>query len=139
MPAAELATEQRAATWDSAVEISFRGPIQGSLVLAAAGRILPLLVANMLGESGEMTRELQRDALGELANVICGILLPKLAGDREVFDLQAPRLLETSELFTLLEPSPARTRIAVGLGPGRAEVILQLPEGVTADRGGPSS
>ena len=73
-----------------AVEVGFRGPYTGAVRLEMSAAVLPLLAANMLAMDGEPGRILQMDALGELANIVCGNVLPALAGPRAVFDLDRP-------------------------------------------------
>lgn len=78
-----------------AVEVAFRGPYSGALRLEMSAGVLPMLAANMLAMDGEPGRILQMDALGELANIVCGNVLPALAGPRAVFDLDRPGVVTT--------------------------------------------
>ena len=64
---------------DEAVALDVTGPVSGRFVLGLSSRLLPELAANMLGEDAPLPVEQQRDALRELANVICGAFLPALA------------------------------------------------------------
>jgi hypothetical protein len=77
------------------VAVTFKGPFDGLLVLAASDGVLLDLAANMLGlESGcKPTLEQQEDALKELVNVACGNLLPAIAGKEPVFHINAPEML----------------------------------------------
>ena len=75
---------------DAVAAVRFAGPYSGTLRVRIGGGVLPGLAANMLGEDEPPAEPLQQDALAELANVICGTALPTLAGDREVFRLEAP-------------------------------------------------
>ncbi len=71
--------------------ISFSGSGTGTLVLIATDKMLPELAANMLGEAETLLSvDEQKDALGELANIICGNVLPDVGGERAVFDLAPP-------------------------------------------------
>jgi len=73
------------------VFIRFSGPFSGTLYVTVPCEIVPQLAQNMLGlEDGECTESMQHDALRELLNVICGNLLPRLAGPEPVFDLSTP-------------------------------------------------
>ena len=74
------------------VAVPFSGPSNGVLLLNADERLLPELAGNMLGlEDGvAASREQQEDALKELANVVCGNLLPAIAGKHPVFHIGAP-------------------------------------------------
>ena len=106
------------------VRLDFTGPVRGTLVLRVTAGALDAAASNMLALDGPPAEGLRRDALGELANVICGTLLPALAGSRAVFTLGAPRWLDG-------EPLPIEAPVAsaiVSLDEGRAEVALHLPD-----------
>jgi len=97
--------------------VAFRGPFAGQVVVAVADGMLPVLAANMLGEEAPPPRPEQEDALGELANVVCGNVLPAVAGRERVFHLDAPAPLPPGS-------DPAR--------PGEqllVSVVLPLDEG----------
>jgi hypothetical protein len=87
----------------SAVKISFTGPCAGFVTLQISDHLLPVLAANMLGldEGENIERAEQEDALRELLTVLCGTLLPEIAGSEAVFDLGAPEMVEdVSEAVT---------------------------------------
>ena len=72
--------------------VNFRGPFSGCVTVTVCPRLLPQLAANMLGldEDSRASGDQQKDALKELANVLCGNLLPALAGSEPVFHVGAP-------------------------------------------------
>ena len=81
---------------DSAVAatISFAGPFSGTLVMTVSNQLLPELAANMLGvDDEETTLDQQHDALKETINIICGNLLPAIAGKEVVFNIDAPVII----------------------------------------------
>jgi hypothetical protein len=73
------------------VRADFTGAIAGNLELSVSGEVLAELAANMLGvgEGEVLSADAQRDALKELANVICGNLLPAIAGQARAFNIRA--------------------------------------------------
>ncbi len=106
------------------VEVAFEGPVQGSLTLRFLDVPREEIAAAMLGEvSGELSESDTRDALGEVANVICGQLLPRIAGDRAVFDLGAPSFAESARR------DGADASIALAALGGRIEVALHVAKG----------
>lgn len=119
----ELSSEQASAPLDMSVSVEFRGPQVGRLVLSASARILPDIAANMLGGEQSRSAVLQRDALGELANVICGNVLPQLAGVGAVFRLAAPKV-HASELPSSRDGDAPVARVALGVEDGRVEASL---------------
>jgi CheY-specific phosphatase CheX len=106
--------------WAGEARVAFVGPWDGELVVRLDGAALARLSTNMLGADVPPTPELQRDALAELANVICGHVLPVLAGSDVVFYLDAPALGVACE-----RPGDREgVRVALKLDTGQAEVIL---------------
>jgi len=127
LPSSELDPEQAAATFHSAATVSFNGPVKGMLLVSINGNILPALASNMLGEDEAPSKLQQEDALKELANVICGNLLPLIAGPAAVFDIGEPRLRASDNAPELNLPVIAQQ--AIGLEKGRAELLLYMSEG----------
>lgn len=82
------------------VTVSFTGPFDGMLAMAVSDGILTELAANMLGlESGRCAdNRQQEDALRELANVICGNLLPVIGGSELLFNINIPEVLAETRL-----------------------------------------
>jgi CheY-specific phosphatase CheX len=105
------------------VTIDFRGPSPGRFELRLLEVPIGELAAAMLGEEdGELTDAEKRDAVGEVANVICGNLLPRLAGTDAVYDLGPP---------TFGAPPRAEDPdgiIALSAMGGRIEVSVHLDE-----------
>ena len=58
------------------------------------------LATNMLGldDNSEISEEEQQDAFKEMLNVICGNLLPAIAGDREEFAIGSPTVLSVEDV-----------------------------------------
>lgn len=80
-----------------AVQVSFDGPFSGKLLTLITASLLPELAANMLGvENEDTTRDQQFDALKELQNIICGNLLPAIAGKQATFNVSTPEILLSS-------------------------------------------
>lgn len=76
--------------------ICFEGPFDGELVLTSTASAVPALAANMMGEDDPSACSSKQvlDAFGELANVICGNLLSRMAGPDPVFNLKSPRIAD---------------------------------------------
>ena len=79
--------------------VAFSGPFDGTLAIEMTLPELSELTVNMLGlDSGnEVSEEQRHDALKETINVICGNMLPAIAGKRAVFNIEVPRILEPDE------------------------------------------
>jgi len=109
-----------------AAGISFEGPFPGVLIASVSESILPALASNMLGldDEAEPQPDQQQDALKELVNVVCGNLLPAIAGPKVVFKVHAPEII--GEGSGVAPPKGALpTSVArVTLHEGRAEFKL---------------
>lgn len=110
---------------DGVVGVAFSGPSNGGVILQLSGGVLPALAANMLGLDEETSPGDQRDALGEAANVICGNVLPRVAGTAAVFALGVPKVYASwNDAVEVLGPVSARVRLE--LEGGRADVALVM-------------
>jgi hypothetical protein len=120
-----LSDEQREARAEAAMCVRFRGPMSGQLVVRLAGGVLSLLATNMLGDA-EGSPSMQRDALGEVANVMCGNLLPIIGSPADVY------VLEAAQPTVVLERcgTPPAARVQLGLEDhGRADLLLFIDAG----------
>jgi CheY-specific phosphatase CheX len=82
-----------------AASVSFSGSFSGTLIMKVSAEAFLELAVNMLGvdEDDETTLDQQNDALKETLNVICGNLLPAIAGNREVFNIGPPEIIAEGE------------------------------------------
>ena len=117
LPAEKMDERQAALPVADAVSVRFTGPFSGRLVLRVSAGLPAALAANMLGEDGEPSEAARADALKEAANVLCGNLLPDIAGPREIFRLEAPQPASPAAPG----PGPA-ARAELGVEGGRCEV-----------------
>ncbi len=113
------------------VRIGFSGPFGGELFLALSSQAIPELIGNMLGvDDGEaLPLEQQDDALRELLNVVCGNLLPEIAGPKAVFDLTAPELLGGGSLASAIEGRTSAAQMCFSLDEGGVATALFLEKG----------
>jgi chemotaxis protein CheY-P-specific phosphatase CheC len=109
-------------------EVTFEGACHGRLIVRCAAELLPMLAANMLGEDAAPAAAVQRDALGEIANVICGNVLPALEPGRRA-RLSPPVVTLEGEPHGGLPARPTATvvRDVDGL---RLEAMLVLDDAV---------
>lgn len=103
--------------------VDFAGPMRGEVVIDLSDDVMHALAENMTGMAVGDDLEICHDAVGELANVVCGNLLPAIAGARAVFDLGAPVV---SEVDVARGESPATATARLGVEEGRAEIRLFL-------------
>lgn len=110
----------------TAATVAFAGPFSGALFLSVSADMLPAIAANMLGLDGDeaLSPVQQRDAFKELVNVVCGNLLPALAGDKATFDVRAPEVLPEGRIPPSLQGRPPAATARLNLDAGRAELAL---------------
>ena len=101
--------------------VAFKGEFDGTLVVQVEREILPPIAANMLGEDALIGEVMLIDVLGEIANVICGNVLPEIGGKTAVFQLDAPQI--TVQKSYAVNPSSSAK---LDLEEGRADVLLYL-------------
>lgn len=111
--------------FEASASVEFSGILTGKLLLSVYGDILPTLAANMLGSDGAPPVTQQHDALGEIANVVCGNVLPSLTGPREVFKISAPRVTGSDDLVARQTDRPT-AQVDLALTEGRARISLYV-------------
>jgi len=115
--------------FEAGAQVSFNGPFAGLLVIRLFGSLRVTLTRNMLGEAETPEEEAQNDSLKELANVVCGNLLPLLGGEAEVFNLQPPELTVMPSVFKPPQGFRLAATATIGLDGGQAEGLLFLQNG----------
>lgn len=105
-----------------AVRVAFSGSHSGYVELRATRAATVATAGNMLAED-EPSEELLGDALGEIANVLCGNLLTGLDGRETVFRLEPPARISPQW------PATDDARSALQLESGQAEARLVVTDG----------
>jgi CheY-specific phosphatase CheX len=106
--------------------INFEGPFSGCLLVSLSTDMLPHLSSNMLGEAELSNILLERDSLGEIANVICGNALPAIYGFEPIFHLNAPELLEDMEALLNNPKYKKEAEVHISFDHGNAAVTLLI-------------
>jgi CheY-specific phosphatase CheX len=120
-----------------AAGVSFSGQFEGRLVMVVSTDMLPELAGNMLGldDVEDTTPEQQQDALKELINVVCGNLLPEIAGKEIVFNVDAPRIIPDPSAVGRSATPVAVARLA--LEEGQCDILFfidgEIPAALAAD------
>lgn len=116
--------------------VSFSGPFAGKLIVEMGAADLNELAGNMLGvdEADALTPEQLRDALKETLNVLCGNILPAVAGRRSVFDIDAPRVEKDGKKPSIDEGLVEAAAVCLSMDEGICRLALYidepLPEGL---------
>ncbi len=128
----EITKEQREAKSEASVMITFDGPFTGRLEVSVYGAVTEKLASNISGSEEISSDILSLDALGEIANVICGNVLPRIAGSKEIFHLTSPQSLDTVSKSQEGAGLDLLADAKLGLEDGRAEINLFVDQ--TADK-----
>jgi len=123
-PSEELTEAQAELPFMAGVSVRFYGPKSGRLEVRTSADVVPALTANMLGAEGAVDPQMQKDALGELGNVLCGNVVSSMTNGIGVFHLHPPRHMDPAQFTELLEPN--EECVNVGFDEGRAQVRLFL-------------
>ena len=130
-PDREPNQQQANARVDVAVQVAFSGLFNGALIVRLCSGLMRGIAANMLGEDAIPSATKQLDALGEVANVICGNALPRVAGVYQVFRLGAPIVIVPDVAYDACE-MVILAEVQLGLDDGRVDVMLLAePSAVT--------
>ena len=116
----------------AAFSVTFHGAGTGRVVVGVSAGVLPALAENMLGSSAAPDPQLQRDALGELVNVVTGNVLPMVHGAAAVFRLDAPAQVE-DEPFTARDGEMQVALARVRMDEGEAILAMFSSCDTTAD------
>lgn len=119
-----LTEEQQALPFAAGVSVRFYGPKSGRLEVRVSADVVPAITENMLGEDGAADAQLQRDALGELGNVLCGNVVSAMTNGIGVFHLHPPRPMDPAQFDLPLDPN--EECVDIGFDEGRGQVRLFL-------------
>ncbi len=123
LPTESLDQNQRKAVPVAGVSLTFKGSSSGNLIVMVSAELLSLLPSNMLAMDGPVAKRDQFDALKEVANVICGNMLPGVTGSDEAFVISPPEAINLAETQTATAAKPS-AEVHIGLGQGRADLLL---------------
>lgn len=122
-PTCEVVSPNTNANFNNSVIVNFHGDNHGKMVLNVSPELLPIIAENILGDDETHSKDIQLDALGEVANVICGNILPLVFGKSSVIRMDAPEHGE----FSSNHKSDAEVKLE--FDEGCANVLLYLNEG----------
>ena len=123
LPTESLDERQRAAVPVAAVSLAYKGSTCGRLIVIVSAELLSLLPSNMLALDGPVARRDQFDALREVANVICGNMLPGVTGSDEAFQISPPEPVNVADIMAVSTPKPT-AEVHIGIDQGRADLLL---------------
>ncbi|MCK7467402.1 MAG: chemotaxis protein CheX [Desulfosudis oleivorans] len=94
----ELKDDQKNLTLEAAAEVKYKGNFTGKLVIETRGGLFSAIAANMLSNDVPSIQQ-KKDALGEIANIICGNVVPSLGRSDPEYKIESPRFLNKDDLL----------------------------------------
>ncbi len=123
---AEAEADTSQAKGVAVARVGFSGDFSGTLDIKLSAEVLPELTANMLGvdDDEETTLDQQYDALKETLNVICGNLLPAIAGKQKIFNIDPPEIISTEEAIKTNIGQKAACNVTLSLDGEKCTLVL---------------
>jgi CheY-specific phosphatase CheX len=105
---------------EAGAEVKYRGSFSGRLTIETSGGLYETIAINMLGRQ-DITPQQKQDALGEMANIICGNIIPALGSERGEYGIETPHALEipASQSGALGDPV---AKVTLNLNSGKADI-----------------
>lgn len=118
----ELKDFQKDLVLDAAAAVKYRGDYTGKLIIETRGDLFTAIATNMLSNEVPNSQQ-KKDALGEIANIICGNVVPSLGrqGSRG-YKIESPTLLNKEELLKDKEKESPLAEIVLNFKEGRADI-----------------
>ena len=119
----ELKDDQKNLTLEAAAEVKYKGKFTGKLVIETRGGLFSAIAANMLSNDVPSIQQ-KKDALGEIANIICGNVVPSLGRSDPEYKIESPRFLNKDDLLKEEKQGKPLAGITLNFNQGRVDVKL---------------
>jgi len=119
-PVPELKDIQELLPLEAAAEVKYRGDFTGRILIETRGGLFRAIAVNMLSNQ-DPTGAQKMDALGEIANIICGNVIPALGGASQGYRIEAPKIIPLSEAQNNLLGEPLVWTV-LNLNQGRVDL-----------------
>ena len=120
----ELKDAQENLPLEAAAEVKYRSnDFTGKLLIETRGGLFSAIATNILSIDDPSTKQ-KKDALGEIANIICGNVVPSLAGGGREYKIESPRPLSKDDLLKEEKQGKPLVEITFNFNQGRADIKL---------------
>jgi hypothetical protein len=117
----ELKDDQKNLALEAAAEVKYRGDFTGKLLIETRGGLFSAIAANILSNDVPNS-QLKKDALGEIANIICGNVVPSLGRSERDYKIESPRSLNKDDLLKEKKQRKPLSEITLNFNDGRADI-----------------
>jgi len=119
----ELKDDQKNLALEAAAEVKFRGNFTGKLVIETRGGLFSAIASNMLSNEVPSIQQ-KKDALGEVANIICGNVVPSLGRSEPEYKIESPICLNTDDLLKEDKQEKPLAEVTLNFNQGRVDIKL---------------
>ena len=119
----ELKDDQKNLVLEAAAEVKFRGIFTGKLMIETRGGLFSAIASNMLSNEVPSIQQ-KKDALGEIANIICGNVVPSLGRSEPEYKIESPICLNTDDLLKENKQEKPLAEVTLNFNQGRADIKL---------------
>ena len=119
----ELKDDQKNLVLEAAAEVKFRGIFTGKLMIETRGGLFLAIASNMLSNEVPSIQQ-KKDALGEVANIICGNVVPSLGRSEPEYKIESPICLNTDDLLKEDKQEKPLAEVTLNFNQGRADIKL---------------
>lgn len=120
----ELKDAQENLPLEAAAEVKYRSDdFTGKLLIETRGGLFSAIATNILSNDDPITQQ-KKDALGEIANIICGNIVPSLGGGGREYKIEPPRSLNKEDLLKEEWQEEPVAEITLNFNDGRADIKL---------------
>ena len=119
--APEMADIQKNLLLEAASVAKYRGNLTGKLLIETRGGLLSAIAANMLSNDKPSSQQ-KKDALGEIANIICGNVVISLGRSGGGYKIESPKFLSKDELLKEEGKGSLVAEIILNFNEGRADI-----------------
>jgi CheY-specific phosphatase CheX len=117
----DLEDTQKNMALEAAAEVKFQGIYSGKLIIESRGGLSLAIAVNMLSNNHPSSQQ-KKDALGEIANIICGNIVPALGRRKEMgYKIESPTFFKKSELLKEEKKKPL-AEVTLNFNEGRADI-----------------
>ncbi len=119
----ELKDSQKNMPLDAMAEVKFKGAFNGKLTIESRGDLYSAVAANMLSHDHPSAQQ-KKDALGEIANIICGNIVPSIAHRKGLgYKIESPLSFDKDHLPKEETIKPL-VEVTLNFNRGRADIKL---------------
>lgn len=120
----ELKDAQENLPLEAAAEVKFRSDdFTGKLLIETRGGLFSAIATNILSIDDPNTKQ-KKDALGEIANIICGNVVPSLGEGGREYKIEPPISLNKNDLLKEERRKEPVAEITLNFNDGRADIKL---------------